>query len=148
LRSVISIIIPTSIPKSLSADLIVSIHFVIVIFNVGSLFVIILGGILRWRFVRNFWFRAIHLAMILIVVFEALFGITCPLTDLEYNLRIAAGQYNASGESFVARLIHLIIFYDFPQIVFTIAYCAFGLAVLAAWLLIPPLYPRKHKNKT
>jgi hypothetical protein len=50
--------------KSLSADLIVSIHFVIVIFNVGGLLVIILGGILRWRFVRNFWFRAIHLGMV------------------------------------------------------------------------------------
>jgi len=133
--------------KSLSADLIVSIHFVIVAFNIGGMFVIILGGFLRWRFVRNFWFRAIHLAMILIVVFEALFGITCPLTDLEYDLRIAAGQYNASGESFIARLIHLIIFYDFSQIVFTFVYCVFGLAVLAAWRFFPPLYPWKNKNK-
>jgi len=134
--------------SSLSADLIVSIHFVIVVFNVGGLFVIILGGFLRWRFIRNFWFRAIHLAMILIVVFEALFGISCPLTDLEYDLRIAAGQYNASGESFVARLIHLIIFYDFPQIVFTIVYCVFGLAVIASWWFFPPIYPWKQKNKT
>jgi len=134
--------------KSLSADLIVSIHFVIVIFNVGSLFVIILGGVLRWRFVRNFWFRAVHLAMILIVVLETIFGITCPLTDLEYKLRIASGQFNASGESFIARLIHLLIFYNFPQVVFNIAYCVFGAAVLAAWLFIPPLYPWKRGKKT
>jgi len=134
--------------KSLSADLIVSIHFVIVIFNVGGLFVIILGGFLQWRFVRNFWFRVIHLAMILIVVFEALFGITCPLTDLEYDLRIAAGQFNASGEAFIARLIHLIIFYDFPQIVFTVVYCVFGLAVLATWWFFPPFYPWKRGKKT
>jgi len=74
------------------ADLIVSIHFVYVIFVVGGLFVIILGNILQWRFVKNFWFRSIHLAMILLVVFEALFGISCPLTDWEYELRVAAGQ--------------------------------------------------------
>jgi len=130
------------------ADLIVSIHFIYVIVVTGGLFVIILGGVFRWRFVRNFWLRVIHLAMILIVVFETVFGITCPLTDWEYKLRIAAGQFNASGESFIARLIHLLIFYEFPQIVFNIAYCAFGLAVLAAWLLIPPLYPWKRGKKT
>jgi hypothetical protein len=134
--------------KSLSADLIVSIHFIYVIVIVSGLFVIILGGILRWRFVRNFWFRAVHLAMILIVVFETIFGITCPLTDWEYELRIAAGQFNASGESFIARLIHLLIFYEFPQIVFNIVYCVFGAAVLAAWLFIPPFYPWKRVEKT
>jgi len=134
--------------KSLSADLIVSIHFVIVIFNVGGLFVIILGGFLQWRFVRNFWFRAIHLAIILIVVYETIFGITCFLTDWEYKLRIAAGQVNASGESFIVRLIHFLVFYDFPLIVFNVAYCVFGAAVLAAWLFFPPFYPWKRGNKT
>jgi hypothetical protein len=128
------------------ADLIVSIHFVYVLFVVVGLFVIILGGVLKWRFIRNFWFRAVHLAMILLVVFEALFGISCPLTDWEYNLRIAAGQQNANGESFMARLIHLLIFYEFPQIVFTISYCVFGIAVLLSWWLIPPRFPWKKKK--
>jgi len=131
---------------SLIADLIVSIHFVYVMVVVGGLFVIVPGGVLRWSFVRNFWFRAIHLAMILIVVFETFFGISCPLTDWEYELRVAAGQQNAAAESFVARLIQQLIFYDFPPIVFTIAYCLFGIAVLASWWLIPPLLPWKQKN--
>jgi len=135
------------INKSLFADLIVSIHFGYVIFVVGGLFVIILGGILRWRFIKNFWLRVIHLAMILLVVFEALFGISCPLTDWEYELRIAAGQQNVASESFIARLIHLLIFYDFPQIVFTVAYCVFGTAVLLSWLLIPPCFPWKNREK-
>ena len=132
--------------RSLIADLIVSIHFVYVIIVVGGLFVIVLGGVLRWRFVRNFWLRAIHLAMILIVVFETIFGITCPLTDWEYELRIAAGQYNASAESFIARLIQKLIFYEFPLFVFIIAYCLFGIAVLLAWWLIPPGLPWKRKK--
>ncbi|WP_461255851.1 DUF2784 domain-containing protein [Treponema sp. R80B11-R83G3] len=127
--------------RSLIADLVVSIHFGYVTFVVGGLFVIILGGIFRWRFIKNFWLRAIHLAMILLVVFETLFGISCPLTDWEYELRITAGQQNVASESFIARLIHLLIFYDFPQIVFTIAYCVFGIAVIMTWWLIPPIYP-------
>jgi len=133
--------------SSLIADLIVSIHFGYVIIVVGGLFVIVLGGVLRWRFVRNFWFRAIHLTMILIVVFETIFGISCPLTDWEYELRIAAGQYNAASEAFVARLIQQLIFFDFPLIVFTISYCLFGAAVLLSWWLIPPILPwKKEKN--
>jgi hypothetical protein len=123
----------SSLNKPLIADLIVSIHFAYVLIVVGGLFVIVLGGALRWRFIRNFWFRAAHLAMILIVVFEALFGITCPLTDCEYGLRAAAGQRNAASGLFIARLIQHIIFYDFPSYVFTVAYCLFGAAVLLTW---------------
>ena len=130
----------------LLADLIVTIHLGYVMFVVFGLLVILLGGMLRWRFVRNFWFRIVHLTMILIVVSEALLGIECPLTAWEYELRITAGQYDASGSSFVARLIHQVMFFEFPPIVFTIAYCLFGLAVLASWLLIPPVMPWKRKR--
>jgi len=128
------------------ADLIVAIHLVYVIVVVFGLFVILLGGALRWRFVRNFWFRAIHLLMILVVVFEALLGIICPLTDWEYELRIAAGQQNVSEASFIARLIHQLIFYEFPAIVFTVGYCLFAIAVLCAWRLFPPLLPWKREK--
>jgi hypothetical protein len=131
--------------RPIIADLIVSIHFGYVIFVVGGLFVIVLGGALKWRFIRNFWLRALHLIMILIVVYEAIFGISCPLTDWEYELRVAAGQANAASASFVARLIQQIIFYDFPPIVFTISYCLFGIAVLVSWWLIPPLLPWKKQ---
>jgi len=125
------------------ADLIAAIHFCYVSFVVFGLLVILLGGVLRWRFVRNFWFRAVHLTMILIVVAEALFGILCPLTVWEYQLRLAAGQEDVSDVSFVARLIHQLMFFEFPPIVFLIGYCIFGLAVLASWWLIPPVWPWK-----
>jgi len=133
--------------RSLIADLIVTIHFVYVIVVVFGLFVILLGGALRWRFIRNFWFRAIHLAMILIVVLEALLGVSCPLTIWEYELRITAGQQDATDMSFVTRLVHLLIFFEFPQIVFTAAYCVFGLAVLVSWPLVPPLLPWKKEKR-
>jgi hypothetical protein len=130
--------------QSIIADLIVAFHFGYVIIVVSGLFIIFLGGALRWRFIRIFWLRAIHLAMIMAVVFESIFGISCPLTDLEYDLRIAAGQYDASPVSFIARLIHKLIFYEFPEFVFTIGYCLFGLTVLISWRLIPPLLPWKR----
>jgi len=132
--------------QSLIADLIVIIHFGFVSFVVVGLPVILLGGILRWRFIRNFWFRVIHLAMILTVVIEALLGILCPLTVWEYELRAASGQSGAAPESFVVRLVHKLIFYDFPPIVFTVSYCLFGMAVIVSWLLFPPVLPWKKKR--
>ena len=128
---------------TLLADLIVAIHFGYVAFVALGLLVILTGGLLRWQFIRNFWFRVFHLAMILIVVFEALLGIVCPLTTWEYDLRVAGGQQNVSDASFVARLIHQVMFFDFPPIVFTVAYCLFGLAVLVSWWLYPPNLPKR-----
>lgn len=129
------------------ADLIVVIHLIYVTIVVGGLFVILIGGALKWRFVRNFWFRVIHLAMILIVVFEALFGIVCPLTDWEYDLRVAAGQQDVTNMSFIARLVHHLIFFEFPPYVFTIGYCLFALAVIISWRRIPPRLPWEKRKK-
>ena len=131
---------------ALLADAIAVFHFGYVTFVVLGLLVILTGGVLRRRFIRNCWFRTIHLTMILIVVVEALLGIPCPLTEWEYDLRIAAGQQNVSSETFVARLIHPIMFFNFPPIVFTVAYCLFGLAVLASWWLYPPNFPNRWKR--
>jgi len=127
------------------ADLIVAIHLGYVVFVAFGLPVILLGGTFRWRFVRNFWFRAIHLAMIMIVAFQALLGIACPLTVWEYDLRVAAEQEYAADVSFIARLIHQLIFFDFPPVVFTVGYCLFGFAVLASWRIFPPVLPWKRK---
>jgi len=134
--------------RSLIADLLAAIHFGWVIFIVFGLFVIILGGVLQWRFIRNFWFRAIHLAMILIVIFEEIFGIPCPLTIWEYEFRAASGQRDVTDMPFIPRLIHLLIFFDFPPIVFTVAYFLFGLAVLISWPLFPPVLPWKKDKPT
>ena len=57
------------------ADLIVVFHAAYVSFVVFGLVAILIGAVLRWRWVRNFWFRVIHLTAIGIVVAEALFGI-------------------------------------------------------------------------
>lgn len=129
--------------KAFIADLIVVLHFGIVSFCVGGELAILAGAICKWKWIRNLAFRITHLCMILLVAGEAVLGITCPLTDWEYDLRVAAGQSSERNLSFVARLVRKIIFYDFPPWVFTTLYIGFGLVVLLTFLFIRPRRTRK-----
>ena len=53
------------------ADAILITHALIVLFNVASLPLIWLGHFFQWRFVRNFYFRAVHLLLIGYIAFFA-----------------------------------------------------------------------------
>jgi len=123
------------------ADLVVAVHVVYVSTVVVGMLLILLGGVLRWQWVRNFWFRMLHLLLIAIVVFEALLGITCPLTNWEYDLREKAGQTVENG-SFIGRILHDMIFTDVSPTILTICYCLFGLLVFLALWFIPPKLPK------
>ncbi len=92
------------------ADLIVVIHAAYVSFVVFGLLAILVGAVLGWSWVRNFWFRVIHLTAIGIVVAEALAGIPCPLTVWEQRLRKTAGQTGYPGD-FLGYWAHQLIFY-------------------------------------
>ena len=119
------------------ADIVVVLHLAYVLFVILGLVAILLGYVLKWRWIRNPWFRYIHLSMIGIVVIEALLSITCPLTTLEYWLRGKDGTSVSDG-SFIGRLAHDFLFIDMPQQVFTLAYCLFGALVACTFLLAPP----------
>lgn len=127
---------------SFLADVVVVIHLAYVAFVLFGLLFILAGNLLKWKCVRNFWFRMIHLSMILVVVFEALYGIVCPLTTLENYLRVQAGQTARDG-SFIGQAVHDILFYDAPPWVFTIAYCIFGGLVLLTFVLVPPQWRKQ-----
>ena len=73
------------------ADAVLVLHSVIVAFIIIGLVLIVLGGLLRWRWITNPWFRATHLIGIAIVVAQAWLGRLCPLTILEAWLRQQAG---------------------------------------------------------
>ena len=83
--------------------------------------------------VHNFWFRAAHFAAIAYVAAESLLGIWCPLTLWEAQLR-----GDAAEKSFIAEWVHRLLYYNFPEWVFTLAYVGFLLAVAATWWGIPP----------
>ena len=76
----------------LTADAVVLVHFSYVAFVVVGLLAILLGLVCRWGWVRNVWFRLLHLLAILIVAAEAVCEITCPLTTWEQHLRTLAGD--------------------------------------------------------
>ncbi|MDA1050937.1 MAG: DUF2784 domain-containing protein [Planctomycetota bacterium] len=122
---------------SLIADAVVFVHAAYVGFVVLGQVAILIGCVRRWQWIRNFWFRVVHLAMIGVVVVEALFGITCPLTTWENSLRRAAGE-TARAESFVGRWVQDLLFYDAPPWAFTVVYCLFGAVVLATFVIAPP----------
>jgi hypothetical protein len=115
------------------ADLVVVVHFAIVLFIVGGLAAVWAGAALGWRWVRNPWFRYLHLAAIACVAAEALLGVACPLTVWEDLLR-----GGARADSFVGRWVRRLLYYDAPEWVFTVAYAAWALATLATLRLVPP----------
>lgn len=123
--------------SSLLADLVLLIHAGFIAFVVFGLLLILAGGVLRWAWVRNRWFRVAHLAAILVVVLQAWLGIVCPLTDLENYLRRAAGR-PVYETGFIADHVHRLIFFEAPAWVFTVCYTLFGLGVLAALWRVRP----------
>jgi len=120
------------------ADLILVIHFLFVLFVVGGLVLIWIGAAAGWRWVRNRWFRIAHLAAIFVVAAEALLGMVCPLTVWEDALRGAPVE-----TGFIARWVHRVLFYSFPEWVFAVAYVLFALAVAVTYWLAPP---RRRRN--
>ena len=128
----------------LLADVIAAIHFAYVAFVVFGMVLILLGIALRWKWVRNPYFRIVHFLMIAVVAIEALCRIVCPLTTWEYQLRVMSGDGGHAG-SFVARWMHRLMFFSAPDWVFTLCYCLFGLAVLATLILAPPDWRQRKR---
>lgn len=119
--------------ESLLADVVLAAHVSLVLFIVLGFPAILLGGLLRWRWVRGVRLRAMHLAAIAVVAAESVVGVACPLTVWEDLLR---GR--TTGESFVARVLHRVLFYDLPEWVFTAAYVVLALGALVLWRAVPP----------
>ena len=121
----------------LVADAILVLHALFVVFVVFGLVLILAGGPLGWRWVRQFWFRIAHLAAIGYVVLQAWLGAICPLTLWEMNLRERAGDAVYPG-SFMAHWLHQLLYYRFPEWVFVLVYTLFGALVVASWYWIRP----------
>jgi hypothetical protein len=119
------------------ADIVLVLHFSIVLFVVAGLVLVLAGNHLGWAWVNRLWFRLAHLAAIGVVVAEAWLGITCPLTTLEFWLRREAGAvFHQQG--FIEYWVQRLLYYDAPAWVFISAYTGFGLLVLATWFVYPP----------
>jgi hypothetical protein len=124
------------------ADTVLVLHAAFVGFVVVGLLLVVIGGIARWRWVRNPWFRAAHLLAIAVVVAQTWLGVRCPLTDLENALRRRAGRAAYEG-GFIAHWVHRAIFVDAPPWAFTLAYTLCGSAVVGVWIWVRPRLPRR-----
>ena len=115
------------------SDALLVVHFMVVVFIVGGLVLVWTGAALGWPWVRNPWFRYLHLGAIAFVAAEALLGVVCPLTVWEDLLR-----GGPRPESFVGRWVHYFLYYQAPEWVFTTAYVAWALATLVTLRFVPP----------
>jgi hypothetical protein len=121
----------------LLANAVLVAHAGVVLFIVAGLVLILIGGRYRWRWVRNFWFRMLHLSAIVYVVAESWLSIACPLTDLEQWLRERAGQTGHDGD-FIAFWLGKLLFYQAEPWVFIAAYSAFAVLVICSWMMVRP----------
>ena len=128
------------------ADVLVAIHLAIVAFVVLGLVAILIGIALRRSWARNLWFRLAHLSVIGFIAIQAFLGENCPLTIWEQQLRDLAHQ-EFSGDSFMARLIHRMLFVNVDPGILNLCHIAFGALVLATFLLAPPRWPRRPKQE-
>jgi hypothetical protein len=129
----------------LASDVILFGHVLFVVFVVFGMALILAGGFLKWAWVRNPWFRVVHLAAIGVVVLQSWAGVICPLTTWEMALRERAGAATYSG-SFIAHWLESILYFQAPAWVFAVCYTAFAAVVVASWFWIRPRRFRKRPN--
>ena len=128
----------------LFADLVLITHVAFVAFMVVGLLLIWIGGFCGWRWIRNPWFRSLHLAGIGLVVVQTWAGVICPLTTLEMSLRERAGEATYADD-FIAHWLQRLLYFEAPPWVFILAYTLFGLAVAGSWWWFRP---RPFRNPT
>ena len=128
---------------TLAADAVLLLHVLVVMFNVFGLVFIFVGNVLKWSWIRNPWFRLLHLIAIGVVVLLAWLNSICPLTSIEMALRTRAGDVAYSG-TFISHWLESILYYQAPPWIFALAYTVFGLMVVASWFLVRPRhFPKK-----
>ena len=119
------------------ADVVLLLHSLFVVFVVIALLLTVVGGYRQWLWVRNWWFRIVHLVGIAIVTTLSWVGVLCPLTSLEMWLRGQAGGVQYDG-SFIQYWLEHFLYYDAPEWVFVAVYTIFGLFVIITWVRFPP----------
>jgi hypothetical protein len=113
------------------------VHFLWVSLVIIPVPIIILGGLFRWAFVRNPWFRYIHASMMAVVLLLTLMRIECPLTTAENYFRrnIGEGGYKTTFmETWVLRLLYQ----DLSTTTFLLLYLGFFGLIVALLFVFPP----------
>ncbi len=118
--------------KLFLADLILIIHFAVVLFIIFGFFFPIFYKF-KFNFAKNYYIRIIHISLITIVLVETLVGVICPLTIIENLLR-----NSTQSESLIAKLLRDLLFWDFSISYFLFIYFICFSWTVFIWFFFPP----------
>jgi len=112
-------------------------HVAVILFNLFGLIAVPLGAWRNWGFVRDFWWRLLHLLALGIVALQAIFGRACFLTLWQSDLIQSAGG-PVSREPMIQRWVSELIYWPLPIWAFAVLYVAVWVYALLLWRLVPP----------
>ena len=125
------------VPYQLLADLVLVLHLAVAVFVVGYPLLFVSGVLARHPRLAGAGLRAVHGAIVALVVVQAWLGKVCPLTTLEGSLRLQAGGAAYQG-GFIEYWLGRILFHSAPAWVFIAGYSLFGALVALMWWRRPP----------
>lgn len=115
------------------------VHLAVIAFNVAGCVLIPIGAWLRWRWVREFWWRLAHLASLAVVALQALLGRACFLTIWQGDL---SGRSHV--QPLIAGWIDRLVYWPLPLWVFALAYVVVFAYVVALWVWVRPRMPGRQ----
>ena len=115
------------------SEIVLLFHFGIFLFIVTSFFLIPLGYYQKWKWVKNKYYRSIHIILMGFIFIETILGFMCPLTLLEHFLRNDTKVNNKFTE-----IIHLIMYWNLPIYQFIILYFLSFLYLIFLWFFLKP----------
>lgn len=127
------------------ADVVEALHLSFLLVTLFGQIAIMVGWFFNWQWIRNPWFRSIHLLAIAFVAMEYVIGMECPLTDLEKYLRRLAGQ-TSDDWSFMGRLMNDCLFPGVDPEVLTWPYIGFAALVILTYIFIPPRFRKQSAD--
>ena len=119
------------------ANLVAATHIGYFVFVVGGFAAILFGAVHRWKWIRNPWFRVIHLAAVYIVILEDTFNIQCPLNTMEWQLR-ATSNAAAEPPSAAGRFLDYLLFQTISGRVLDIIYWSLAIVLVVLLFLVKP----------
>jgi len=115
------------------ATLVLSVHLLVIAFNLFGMVAVPLGAWRGWQFVHAPAWRLLHVASLGITALQAAVGDACFLTRWEVELSGAG----TSPEPMVMHWINAMIYWQAPAWVFLVAYLLAVAYVLALLWLVP-----------
>ena len=115
------------------SEIVLLLHFSIFLFMIFSFILIPFGYFQKWEWVKNIYFRSIHLILMGFILIETILGFMCPLTILENFLRA-----DQKVDNIFTEIIHQIMYWDLTNYQFIILYFLSLSYIIFLWFYFRP----------